>query len=421
MIAQCARAALPFPVSRPEAPPVFCTPYEGHKTILDDKYLEVTYNPERFTPRLNVVGPTYALWGGVNIAGPLYFFISTNYLSLIDRFELSIFRGGDVTVGSPIKTFVGKATDLMHPIAWSGELDTRGEIRPGETFTYVLRVYDKLRNMDQTIPRTFTVQRYLLPRQRETLATRRNKILTEFDSRDHTLHRAINTAGYPFKFRVKTKGKNPLYVGGALISSDMHDGFTQILLPGDYIFSLDQAERKQFAVQGKCEYRLRINARMGAQTVTGQELIQALQEAPEQHRRLSYVVDGKERYPIRWDGKDSYVIVEKTTSFAAWPKEHIVTGESEDEAPKSAIESILDYTTETFDLTKGARLFTLQSRDIREESLQVIAMGLEAPVILLRNIHYTYYAPRSWVSLTESGEEYIKEGFKQLEVSYKVN
>lgn len=410
----------PVAPPRPEALPVFCEPYRGDVLILDDSDINIEFVQQPVQPRLNVAGPTYALWSGVNIAGPLYFFISTNYLSFIDRFELSIYRGGEATSGSPVKTFSGDVTTMMDPIAWNGELDTKGEIRPGETFHYILRVFDKLRNMDQTLARSFTVQRYLMPEQRAAFSKQRENLLGSFNIADHILYRHISSAGYPLRFRLK-KQEASQSIGGIPVSQDMKKGFTQILLPGPYSFSLHHKKLKNIVVKGQCEHRLEIKAKTRMNEVPGEILLRVLRTAPVAYRRLGYTVDPQESYPVKKIGNTYYIMVKRTSTFAPWPTNKIAKVVAENTSEKPALETILDYQNQVFDLSKGARLFTLKDKDIREQSLQVIATGANTPVVLLRNIHYTYYPPKGWISLTESGEEYIGTEFQKIEVSYKAS
>jgi hypothetical protein len=381
--------------------------------------MQVSFSEQSVLPRLNIVGPTYALWGGVSIAGPLYFFISTNYLSFIDRFELALYRGGEFTSGEPIKTFEGTSLELLEPISWNGELDTDGEIRPGETFRYILRVYDKLGNMDQTKGRSFTVQRYLTLQQRTDLAQEKETILKEFNTKDHTLFRQIGTTGYPVFFKpVKTEDTLP-NIGGVTIPPDLQAGFTQILSPGSYVFSVDYEDIERFYLKGSCEYRLRLNSDAPLYSVSGEYIIEKLYTLSPMHKRIEFFVDIGQRYPVHTIDDVETVIFDRTLELATWPKIQSKPESMLVEAYKPAMESILDYSREVFDLSTGARIFTLKAPEIREQSLQVIITGDSTPVILLKGIHYTYYAPKSWVTLTESGESFINETFNTIEISYK--
>lgn len=102
---------------------------------------------------LSISAPAYVPFKSGNIEKPVEFYIRSNYSAFVDRYEISIYRGLDKDLVSPIATIPVSVGAVSH-VSWDGALTGRAPFRLNDQLIYVLRAYDKAGTFDETHAQT---------------------------------------------------------------------------------------------------------------------------------------------------------------------------------------------------------------------------------------------------------------------------
>ncbi|MFT4255643.1 MAG: hypothetical protein QM599_01555 [Pseudoxanthomonas sp.] len=117
-----------------------------------------TEDPALGQPELTISGPSLVAFDAGRIAEPVRFFVRSNYVAFAKRYELTLYRGTDGDLVSPV-------AKLDLPVAataqseWDGALPASLRLRAGDELVYVLRAYDAEGNFDETYPRKLQLVR----------------------------------------------------------------------------------------------------------------------------------------------------------------------------------------------------------------------------------------------------------------------
>lgn len=117
-----------------------------------------TEDPALGQPELSISAPSMVAFDAGRIAEPVRFFVRSNYVAFVKRYELTLYRGTDGDLVSPVASL-----DL--PVAataqseWDGQLPANLRLRAGDELVFVLRAYDEQGNFDETAPRKMQLVR----------------------------------------------------------------------------------------------------------------------------------------------------------------------------------------------------------------------------------------------------------------------
>ncbi|MGL5355581.1 MAG: hypothetical protein ACRDAQ_03385, partial [Cetobacterium sp.] len=100
-------------------------------------------DPVAVDPRLNVLTDPYVLVDGVgNIKEAVTFYAYSNYEKIIQKYELLIYKEGDVLKRNPVATIKGDTLDFNTPIIWDGKIAQAQNLKGVNKLYYLFRVYD---------------------------------------------------------------------------------------------------------------------------------------------------------------------------------------------------------------------------------------------------------------------------------------
>lgn len=108
--------------------------------------IEIRADHRERTPILNVTAPRAAVRGQ-----PIFFRAYTNYADWIERYELRIFDRFTPATGNPI-ALISPADEAGTLFRWTGMVSQELDV-----VNFVLRVYDKDGNFDETVPRELPI------------------------------------------------------------------------------------------------------------------------------------------------------------------------------------------------------------------------------------------------------------------------
>lgn len=117
-----------------------------------------TEDPTLGQPELSISASSFVPFDGTRITQPVQFQVRSNYPDFITRYELTVYRGSDADLVSPV-AIVPIAVTALSRGEWDGNLSDRGPMRAGDELVYVLRAYDEAGNFDETYPRSFQLVR----------------------------------------------------------------------------------------------------------------------------------------------------------------------------------------------------------------------------------------------------------------------
>jgi hypothetical protein len=117
-----------------------------------------TEDPALGQPELSISAPSLVAFDGNRIAGPVQFYLRSNYPGFAERYELAIFRASDVDLIDPIAR-VPMDVAAVSRAEWDGALPSGQPFRAGDELVYVLRAYDAEGRFDETHPRTLQLVR----------------------------------------------------------------------------------------------------------------------------------------------------------------------------------------------------------------------------------------------------------------------
>ncbi|MEN5192617.1 hypothetical protein [Luteimonas sp. TWI165] len=117
-----------------------------------------TEDPSLGAPELTVSAPAMVAFDAGRIVEPVKFFVRSNYVSFVERYELTLYRGNDADLVEPVARF-GLPVEAVSQSEWDGALPAGLALRTGDELVYVLRAYDTAGNFDETSPRKLQLVR----------------------------------------------------------------------------------------------------------------------------------------------------------------------------------------------------------------------------------------------------------------------
>lgn len=138
---------------------------EEDKSALDDNqvYLNegVIYtitDPLAISSKLNISSKGVTYINNVGNLEDVKFFLYTNYDNFIDRYEILIYDSLN-SLNNPIDIIKGEKISIDEPIIWSYDNSKMGKIKAGDTLYYILKVFGKNGNFDETFPRGIKIEK----------------------------------------------------------------------------------------------------------------------------------------------------------------------------------------------------------------------------------------------------------------------
>lgn len=117
-----------------------------------------TEDPSLGVPELTVSAPTMVAFDAGRIAEPVKFFVRSNYVAFVDRYELTLYRGNDGDLIDPVAR-LALPVEAVSQSEWDGALPAGLRLRAGDELVYVLRAYDAAGNFDETAARKLQLVR----------------------------------------------------------------------------------------------------------------------------------------------------------------------------------------------------------------------------------------------------------------------
>ncbi len=117
-----------------------------------------TEDPSLGMPELTVSAPALVAFDGGRIVEPVAFFVRSNYVAFVERYELTLYRGTDGDLIDPLAR-LALPVEAVSQSAWDGALPAGLRLRAGDELVYVLRAYDAAGRFDETAPRTLQLVR----------------------------------------------------------------------------------------------------------------------------------------------------------------------------------------------------------------------------------------------------------------------
>ncbi|MCD9033715.1 hypothetical protein LDO32_18545 [Luteimonas sp. Y-2-2-4F] len=117
-----------------------------------------TEDPSLGAPELTVSAPTMVAFDAGRIVDPVKFFVRSNYVAFVDRYELTLYRGNDGDLIDPVAR-VALPVEAVSQSEWDGALPAGLRLRAGDELVYVLRAYDAAGNFDETAARKLQLVR----------------------------------------------------------------------------------------------------------------------------------------------------------------------------------------------------------------------------------------------------------------------
>jgi putative salt-induced outer membrane protein YdiY len=108
-----------------------------------------TEDPALGAPILNVQSGSTAPFENGRIAKPLRFHGYTNYASFIRKLEVTVYRGTDVDLATPLATIELPVSNVSD-VEWNGVLPADLGLHPGDELLYVARAYGTEGTFDET-------------------------------------------------------------------------------------------------------------------------------------------------------------------------------------------------------------------------------------------------------------------------------
>jgi hypothetical protein len=123
---------------------------DNSRIYLDEGAIWASRDVNRIEPQLKVSINDEAVVSGGKLENKMNFNVKTNYGYYIERWELSVYRGDDINLMSPIKIISGKSLHNNQDIVWDGNLDETYELRAGRQLMFRLKAWDHEGNLDVT-------------------------------------------------------------------------------------------------------------------------------------------------------------------------------------------------------------------------------------------------------------------------------
>lgn len=117
-----------------------------------------TEDPTLTSPLLNVQGSAVAAFEHGQVTEPVHFQIYSNYDAFIRKMQVSIYRGDDTDLVTPLAV-VDVTPGAVVQATWDGKLPTGVVLQPGQQLSYVLRAWGEDGSVDETYPRTLQLVR----------------------------------------------------------------------------------------------------------------------------------------------------------------------------------------------------------------------------------------------------------------------
>jgi len=108
-----------------------------------------TEDPTLGQPILNVQAGSTAAFEGGRITKPLHFHGYTNYASFIDKLQVTVYRGSDTDLVTPLATIELPVSNVADA-EWDGTLPAGLNLQAGDDLLYVARAYGKDGTFDET-------------------------------------------------------------------------------------------------------------------------------------------------------------------------------------------------------------------------------------------------------------------------------
>ncbi len=123
--------------------------------LKDGGVIWITKDPASLTPKLNVTSQSSIQMDGDEFSSPINFTIKTNYANFIDRWEMLVYHENDTD--NPIATFAGNDLSNGRTLKWNGRIKDNQPLKAGDTLQYVLNVYNKEGQVDETHARKLAI------------------------------------------------------------------------------------------------------------------------------------------------------------------------------------------------------------------------------------------------------------------------
>ncbi|MGL4947674.1 MAG: hypothetical protein ACRC4X_08485, partial [Cetobacterium sp.] len=134
-------------------------------------------DPVAVDPRLNVLTDPYVLVDGVgNIKEAVTFYAYSNYEKIIQKYELLIYKEGDVLKRNPVATIKGDTLDFNTPIIWDGKIAQAQNLKGVNKLYYLFRVYDVNGTYDETDLKTLSLNDINMKDFNEDSSSIKNKV-----------------------------------------------------------------------------------------------------------------------------------------------------------------------------------------------------------------------------------------------------
>jgi hypothetical protein len=117
-----------------------------------------TEDPALTSPLLNVQGSAVAAFERGQVTEPVHFQIYSNYDAFIRKMQISIYRGDDTSLATPLAV-VDVAPGAVVQATWDGRLPAGTSLQAGQQLSYVLRAWGEDGSVDETYARTLQLVR----------------------------------------------------------------------------------------------------------------------------------------------------------------------------------------------------------------------------------------------------------------------
>ncbi len=115
-------------------------------------------DPDLGQPQLAVSAPGVVAFDGIHITAPVPFVARGNYPDFIQRLEVSVYRGTDTDLTTPLATIPLKVAAVTQA-QWDGALPGDAPYSAGDQLVYVLRAYGADGSIDETYPQSLQLVR----------------------------------------------------------------------------------------------------------------------------------------------------------------------------------------------------------------------------------------------------------------------
>ncbi len=198
LLLQVQEEPMAAPSPAPAAPVGANVPAPGGQFVTelpDGAVVWATEDPALSAPVLNVQTGSMAPFENGRLTKPLRFHGYNNYASFIERIEITLYRGSDTDLVTPLAR-IDMPVDYVANTEWDGQLPADLNLREGDDLQYIARAYGKDGSFDETSAQRFQL---VLPTdyERGTQQVRDNvqktlgRVLNGEDARDQQLTNAI--------------------------------------------------------------------------------------------------------------------------------------------------------------------------------------------------------------------------------------